>query len=79
MITEAQRATIRRLFYAEHWPVGTIAREVGLHAETVRAALETKRFIARAQPRPRSSIPISTSSVKHSSNTRGCGRHASTR
>jgi transposase len=41
MITEAQRAAIRRLFYAEHWRIGTIAAELGLHPTTVRAALET--------------------------------------
>jgi transposase len=47
MISEAQRAEIRRLFYAEHWRIGTIARELGLHAETVRAALESARFSRR--------------------------------
>ena len=39
MITPAQRAEIRRLFYGEHWKVGTIA-QLGLHRETVRAAVE---------------------------------------
>jgi transposase len=52
MITEAQRAEIRRLFYAEHWRIGTIAREMGLHAETVRAALETARFQSPTAVRP---------------------------
>lgn len=47
MITEAQRAEIRRLFYAEHWRIGTIASELGLHTTTVRAALETARFNRR--------------------------------
>ncbi len=47
MISEAQRAEIRRLFYAEHWRIGTIASELGLHADTVRAALETARFNRR--------------------------------
>jgi len=47
MITEAQRAEIRRLFYAEHWRIGTIARELSLHPDTVRAALETARFNRR--------------------------------
>jgi len=47
MITEAQRAEIRRLFYAEHWRIGTIARELSLHPDTVRAALETVRFNQR--------------------------------
>lgn len=47
MISEAQRAEIRRLFYAEHWRVGTIATQLGLHTDTVRAALETARFNRR--------------------------------
>ena len=40
MITPAQRAEIRRLYYSEHWKLGTIAAELGLHRETVRAAVE---------------------------------------
>ena len=40
MITPAQRAEIRRLYYAEHWKIGTIATQLGLHRETVRAAVE---------------------------------------
>ena len=40
MFTPAQRAEIRRLYYAEHWKVGTIAAQLGLHRETVRAAVE---------------------------------------
>jgi transposase len=52
VISEAQRAEIRRLFYAEHWRVGTIASELGLHADTVRAALETARFHVRTLVRP---------------------------
>lgn len=51
MISAAQRAEIRRLFYAEHWPVGTIARELGLHSETVRSAIETERFNRHAVAR----------------------------
>jgi transposase len=38
------RARIRRLFYVEHWKIGTIARELGLHPETVALAVETDRF-----------------------------------
>ena len=44
MIDEATRATIRHLFYAEHWKIGTIARELRLHPETVSRAVETQRF-----------------------------------
>ena len=52
MISEAQRAEIRRLYYAEHWRIGTIASELSLHPDTVRAALETARFNRRTVVRP---------------------------
>jgi len=52
MISEAQRAEIRRLFYAEHWRIGTIASEMGLHPGTVQAAIETVRFNPRTLMRP---------------------------
>jgi transposase len=35
---------IRNLYYGEHWKIGTIAAELGLHHQTVREALETDRF-----------------------------------
>jgi len=41
MIAPEQIAEIRRLFFAEHWKVGTIAAELGLHPDTVRDAVET--------------------------------------
>ncbi len=44
MILKELVARIRHLFHAEHWKIGTIAAELGLHAETVRIALETDRF-----------------------------------
>jgi transposase len=44
MIPVEQVATIRRLFHAEHWKIGTIAAELGLHPDTVRRALDTDRF-----------------------------------
>lgn len=44
---------IRRLYYAEHWRVGTIARELGLHHETVQRALSAG---ARAPAGPRPSL-----------------------
>lgn len=40
----ATRAEVRRLFFAEHWKVGTIAAELGLHPDTVRRALDTESF-----------------------------------
>lgn len=44
MISPEIHAQIRRYFYAEHWKVGTIASELGLHADTVRNAIEAQRF-----------------------------------
>ena len=51
MIPDEQVAHIRHLFHAEHWKIGTIAAELHLHPDTVRAALDTDRF--RSQPRLR--------------------------
>ena len=52
MISDELRAEMRRLFYAEHWKVGTIAAAVGAHPETVRRAIEVERFrVAGARPR----------------------------
>lgn len=51
MISQEHVARIRHLFHAEHWKVGTIAAELGLHPETVRTALDTDRF--RSHPRLR--------------------------
>jgi transposase len=42
---------IRHLYYAEHWRVGTIAKELGLHHETVQRALSDSPR-APAGPRP---------------------------
>lgn len=44
MITPELRARIRRLFYAEHWKIGTIAAELGVHRDTVALAVEPERF-----------------------------------
>ena len=40
MITPAQRAEIRRLYFGEHWKVDTIATALGVHHHTVRRAIE---------------------------------------
>jgi transposase len=44
MISPETRVQIRRYFYAEHWKIGTIAQQLGLHADTVRHAIEAERF-----------------------------------
>jgi len=55
-IDPEQRARIRRLFYAEHWKVGTIADELGIHHDTVRRAIEAERFVAAEGSRVTTSI-----------------------
>lgn len=44
MISPETRAQIRRYFYAEHWKIGTIARELNVHPDAVRNAIESNRF-----------------------------------
>ena len=51
MISKEQIAAIRRLYYAEHWKIGTIATELGLHADTVKRAVGTERFKSRVSKR----------------------------
>src|SRR5437667_10955172 len=49
MLNSELRVQIRHWFYAEHWKVGTIAQQLGLHPDNVRHALETEQF-NRARP-----------------------------
>ena len=44
MISPETCAQIRRYFYAEHWKIGTIARELRVHPDAVRRAIEPDRF-----------------------------------
>jgi transposase len=53
MISQELIAHIRRLYYAEHWKVGTIAANLQLHPDTVSRALQTERF----KSRPLESLP----------------------
>ncbi len=48
MISKEQIAIIRRLYYAEHWKIGTIASELVLHPDTVKRAVQTERFKSRS-------------------------------
>jgi transposase len=59
MISAEQRAEIRRLYFAEHWRVGTIASTLGVHPDTVRHAIEIDRFrVATARPKPTKLDPL---------------------
>ena len=39
MIPPEKAAEIRRLYYAEHWKIGTISAQLGVHEDTVRRAI----------------------------------------
>ena len=52
MISPEEIAEIRRLFFAEHWKVGTIAAQLKLHPETVRNAVNAEHFGRSKLPRP---------------------------
>src|SRR5947199_4258897 len=54
MISPETHVEIRRYFYAEHWKIGTIARELRIHPDAVRHAIESDRF--RRGPALRASI-----------------------
>ncbi|MCK6481707.1 MAG: IS21 family transposase [Planctomycetaceae bacterium] len=59
MIPAELEAKILRLFHAEHWPVGTIARQVGVHHVTVRRVLaQAGELEAARSPRPRRVDPF---------------------
>jgi len=61
MIPRELDAEIRRLFYAEHWRIETIATALGVHHDTVRRAIEADRFIRPgAQIRPSQLDPYKT-------------------
>ena len=44
-------AEIRRLHYAEHWPVGTIAKQMSVHEDVVRRVLKVTERHPPAAPR----------------------------
>jgi transposase len=52
MINPETRMQIRRYFYAEHWKIGTIARELNVHPDAVRNAIEAERFHGGQALRP---------------------------
>ncbi len=56
MITPELKTQIRRLFYAEHWKIGTIAAELGIHHDTVRRAIGTESFAAATKQQARARL-----------------------
>jgi hypothetical protein len=79
MISSETRAQIRRYFYVEHWKVGTIASELGVHPDTVHNAIESELFRGLGRCVHPLSIPTPILSAKPWNNIRGCVRLAFTR
>ena len=52
MLNLETQAHIRHLFYAEHWKIGTIAEQLGVHHDAVRHALQTDSFHREQALRP---------------------------
>ena len=48
MISRALEAEILRLHHAEHWPVGTLARQLQVHHATVRRVLAPADYLGRS-------------------------------
>jgi transposase len=45
VISAELRAEIRRLFFAEHWKLGTIVAQLHVHRDTVELAIEPRTFV----------------------------------
>lgn len=52
MLTKTQEAEIVRLYHAEKWKVGTIARQLGIHHTTVRRVLDREGGAPVRERRP---------------------------
>ena len=52
MVTPETCVQIRHYFYAEHWTIGTIARELGIHPDAVRHAIGSDDFNRASPLRP---------------------------
>ena len=56
MISPELTARVRRLHYAEHWKVGTIAKQLNLHHDTVARAIGLERVTGRANSQIRPTL-----------------------
>jgi len=56
MIDAELHAKIRRLFFVEHWRIGTIAAELGVHPDAIRRAIGSELFNANRGPVSRATL-----------------------
>ncbi len=64
MIDPALQARIRRLFFAEHFKVGTIVAELGVHRDTVLLAINAEQFMRALSVKRAPSLEPYTDFVK---------------
>ena len=57
MIPRALEAEILRLYHSEHWPIGTIARQLRVHHCTVRRRLKEAQERAARKAKSRTQTP----------------------
>jgi len=57
MISPELKTQIRRLFFSEHWKIGTIAAQLDVHPDTVRAAIASEQFNRARTPRATLTTP----------------------
>jgi transposase len=57
-------AKIRRLYFAEHWKIGTIVNSLGVHSDTVAEAISKDRFGRRDSPDRLTSLAKYTDFIK---------------
>lgn len=52
MTDDERDAEIRRLFFGEHWPIGTIVEQLGVHRDVVTRVVEPDTFASVGMARP---------------------------
>lgn len=55
MLDAETKAEIRRLYFGEHWKVGTLARHFGVHHTTVKRAIDADSFVSNPKSTSRPS------------------------
>lgn len=58
MIDEKTEAKIRRLFFAEHFKVGTISTQLGLHHSVVTRVIGTDQMVSKTKVFPSALDPF---------------------
>jgi hypothetical protein len=57
MMTPEEIAEAKRLFYGEHWKIGTISNQLGRHPDAIRRAIDSESFKRKSRHLPRKTDP----------------------